>query len=100
MNGLQLTEQRAHRVFEGSPTADSDPSTDESDQVKRPRLHYSAVPRAKVNVVRELSVGLAVTADLPFTIFTNLYFEQLVWQLDPQVAGQVPWSRHYESSNA
>ena len=45
-------------------------------------------------MVRELSVGLAVNADLSFTIFTNPYFEQLVRQLDPQVASPVPWSRH------
>ena len=84
---------RTHRVFEGSPVADSDPSTDESDRAKRPRLHYSAVPKARINIVRQLSVGLIVNADLPFSVFTNPYFEQLVWQLDPQVAGQVPWSR-------
>lgn len=85
--------QRAHRVFEGSPIADSDPSTDEPDRAKRPRLHYSAVPKARINIVRELSVGLIVNADLPFSVFMNPYFEQLVWQLDPQIAGQVPWSR-------
>ncbi|TQW01624.1 hypothetical protein IF2G_10859 [Cordyceps javanica] len=81
------------KVFEGSPVADSDPSTDESDRAKRPRLHYSAVPKARINIVRELSVGLIVDADLPFSVFTNPYFEQLVWQLDPQIASQVPWSR-------
>ncbi|TQW01723.1 NYN domain-containing protein [Cordyceps javanica] len=81
------------KVFEGSPVADSDPSTDESERAKRPRLHYSAVPKAKINIIREPSVGLIVNADLPFSVFTNPYFEQLVWQLDPQVAGQVPWSR-------
>ncbi|EJP60887.1 putative transposase [Beauveria bassiana ARSEF 2860] len=85
--------QRTHRVFEGSPVADSDPSTDESDRAKRPRLHYSAAPKARINIVRELSVGLIVDADLPFSVFTNPYFEQLVWQLDPQIASQVPWSR-------
>jgi hypothetical protein len=39
------------------------------------------VLRAKINVVRELSVGLIVNADLPLSVFTNPYFEQLVWQL-------------------
>ncbi|KAM3561808.1 hypothetical protein ARSEF4850_003041 [Beauveria asiatica] len=82
------------KVFEGSPVADRDPSTDESERAKRPRLHYSAMPKAKINVVRELSVRLIVNADLPFSVFTNPYFEQLVRQLDPQLAGQVPWSRH------
>ncbi|KAI5455827.1 hypothetical protein BGZ63DRAFT_475904, partial [Mariannaea sp. PMI_226] len=81
--------RKTHRVFEGSPSVESDPSTDESDRVKRPRLHYSVIPRAKINVVREICVGLIVNADLPFSVFTNPYFEQLVWQLDPQVAGQV-----------
>ncbi|OAA62389.1 hypothetical protein LEL_10725 [Akanthomyces lecanii RCEF 1005] len=88
-----LRKQRTHRVFEGSPVADSDPSTDESDRAKRPRLHYSAVPKARIDIVRELSVGLIVNADLPFSVFTNPYFKQLAWQLDPHVAGQVPWSR-------
>lgn len=81
-------------MFEGSPNTDSSPSTDESDRCKRPRLHHSLIPRAKVNKVRELSLGLIINADLPFSIFTDPFFEQLIWQLDPQIAGQVPWSRH------
>ena len=43
--------------------------------------------------MRELSLGLIINADLPFSIFSDPYFEQLVWLLDPQVADQVPWSR-------
>ncbi|KAM3508950.1 hypothetical protein MY11210_006525 [Beauveria gryllotalpidicola] len=62
--------QRTHGVFEGSPVQDSDPSTDESERAKRPRLHYSAVPKARINIVRELSVGLIVNADLPFLLQT------------------------------
>jgi len=43
--------------------------------------------------MRELSLGLIINADLPFSIFSDPYFKQLVWLLDPQVLDQVPWSR-------
>ncbi|KAJ4217252.1 hypothetical protein NW757_014642, partial [Fusarium falciforme] len=85
--------RKSHRIFESSQSADIDPSTDDSDRAKRPRLHYSAVPRAKVKIVRELSLGLLINADVPFSFFTDPFFEQLVWQLDPHLSGQMPWSR-------
>ncbi|KEY70678.1 hypothetical protein S7711_10324, partial [Stachybotrys chartarum IBT 7711] len=74
-------------------SADTDASTDDSDRVKRPRLHYSAVPRAKVKIVQELSLGLLINGNIPFSFFTDPFFEQLVWQLDPHLSGQIPWSR-------
>ncbi|KAK4074631.1 hypothetical protein Purlil1_12926 [Purpureocillium lilacinum] len=85
--------RKAHRIFEGSSNSDSSTSTDEPDRAKRPRLQYSLVPRAKIKTIRELSLGLVINADLPFSVFTDPYFEQLVWQLDPRVADQIPWSR-------
>ncbi|KAJ3454567.1 hypothetical protein MRS44_013167 [Fusarium solani] len=84
---------RSHRIFESSQSADIDPSTDDFDRPKRPRLQYSAVPRAKVKMIRELSLGLLINTDVPFSFFTDPFFEQLAWQLDPHLSGQVPWSR-------
>ncbi|KAM6513115.1 hypothetical protein FALCPG4_015586 [Fusarium falciforme] len=43
--------RKSHRIFESSQSADTDPSTDDSDRPKRPRLQYSAVPRAKVKMI-------------------------------------------------
>ncbi|SCO92614.1 uncharacterized protein FRV6_16742 [Fusarium oxysporum] len=85
--------RKPHRIFESSQGADTDPSTDDFDRVKRPRLHYSAVPRAKVKIARELSLGLLINADFPFSFFTDPFFEQLIWQLNPHLSGQIPWSR-------
>ncbi|KAJ3455461.1 hypothetical protein MRS44_016943 [Fusarium solani] len=85
--------RKSHRIFESSQRADTDPSTDDYDRPKRPRLQYSAVPRAKVKMIRELSLGLLINTDVPFSFFTDLFFKQLAWQLDPHLSGQVPWSR-------
>ncbi|KFA67601.1 hypothetical protein S40285_09719, partial [Stachybotrys chlorohalonatus IBT 40285] len=84
---------KSHRIFESSQSANTDASTDDSDRVKRPCLHYSAVPRAKVKIVQELSLGLLINSNIPFSFFTDPFFEQLVWQLDPHLSGQIPWSR-------
>ena len=88
-----MTICRSHRIFESSQSADTDPSTDDSDRHKRRRLQYSAVPRVKVKMIRELSLGLLINTDVPSSFFTDPFFEQLAWQLDPHLSGQVPWSR-------
>ncbi|KFA67276.1 hypothetical protein S40285_08648 [Stachybotrys chlorohalonatus IBT 40285] len=31
--------------------------------------------------------------NIPFSFFMDPFFEQLVWQLDPHLSGQIPWSR-------
>ncbi|KAK2135897.1 hypothetical protein NOF04DRAFT_1378044 [Fusarium oxysporum II5] len=49
--------RKFHRIFESSQGVDTDPSTDESERPKRRRLQYSAVPRARVKMIRELSLG-------------------------------------------
>jgi hypothetical protein len=44
-------------------------------------------------MIRELSLGLLINSDVPFSFFSDPFFEQLTWQLDPHLSGQVPWSR-------
>ena len=44
-------------------------------------------------MIRELSLGLLINSDVPFSFFTDPFFEQLAWQLDPHLFGQIPWSR-------
>ncbi|GKU14829.1 hypothetical protein FLAG1_10200 [Fusarium langsethiae] len=81
------------KIFESSQGADTDPSTDESEQPKRRRLQYSAVPRARVKMIRELSLGLLINTNAPFSFFSDTFFQQLAWQLDPHLSEQIPWSR-------
>ncbi|KAG6979747.1 hypothetical protein FOFC_17617 [Fusarium oxysporum] len=85
--------RKSHRIFESSQGADIDPSTDESEWPKRRRLQYSAVPRARVKMIRELSLGLLINTNVPFSFFSDTFFQQLVWQLDPHLYDQIPWSR-------
>ena len=58
--------------------------------MKRPRLEQSTITKSKVQSIRELTVGLIVDADLPFSIFDNRYFKELLHQFDAQLADQVP----------
>uniref|UniRef100_A0A0D2XRV7 HAT C-terminal dimerisation domain-containing protein n=1 Tax=Fusarium oxysporum (strain Fo5176) TaxID=660025 RepID=A0A0D2XRV7_FUSOF len=85
--------RKSHRIFESSQAADPDLSTDESERPKRRRLQYSAVPRARVKMIRELSLGLLINTNVPFSFFSDTFFQQLAWQLDPHLADQIPWSR-------
>ncbi|KAG7408190.1 putative AC transposase [Fusarium oxysporum f. sp. rapae] len=85
--------RKSHRIFEGSQAADPDLSTDESERPKRRRLQYSAVPLARVKMIRELSLGLLINTNVPFSFFSDTFFQQLAWQLDPHLADQIPWSR-------
>ncbi|KAJ3455713.1 hypothetical protein MRS44_017195 [Fusarium solani] len=88
-----LATDHLRKIFESSQNADTDPSTDDSGRPKRRRLQYSAVPRVRVRMIRELSLGLLINTDVPFSFFTDPFFEQLAWQLDPHLSSQVPWSR-------
>ncbi|KAF5704799.1 hypothetical protein FMUND_12357 [Fusarium mundagurra] len=74
------------KIFESSQGADIDPSTDETERPKRRRLQYSAVPRARVKMIRELSLGLLINTNVPFSFFSDIFFQQLVWQLDPHLS--------------
>ncbi|KNB18731.1 hypothetical protein FOXG_22350 [Fusarium oxysporum f. sp. lycopersici 4287] len=85
--------RRFHRIFESSQGADTDPSTDETERPKRRRLQYSAVPRARVAMIRELSLGLLINTNVPFSFFSDTFFQQLAWQLDPHLSDQISWSR-------
>ncbi|KAK2667219.1 Argonaute linker 2 domain, partial [Fusarium oxysporum f. sp. vasinfectum] len=76
-----------------SQAADPDLSTDESERPKRRRLQYSTVPRARVKTIRELSLGLLINTNVPFSFFSDTFFQQLAWQLDPDLSDQIPWSR-------
>ncbi|RYC78584.1 hypothetical protein BFJ63_vAg18542 [Fusarium oxysporum f. sp. narcissi] len=55
------------KIFESSQGADTDLSTDESERPKRRRLQYSAVPRARVKMIRELSLGLLINTNIPWS---------------------------------
>ncbi|RKK80768.1 hypothetical protein BFJ71_g15816 [Fusarium oxysporum] len=81
------------KIFESSQGADMDPSTDESERPKRRRLQYSAVPRARVKMIRELSLGLLINTNVPFSFFSDTFFQQLACQLDPHLPDQIPRSR-------
>jgi hypothetical protein len=51
------------------------------------------VPRARVKAIRELSLGLLIKTNVPFSFFSDTFFQQLAWQLDPRLSDQIPWSR-------
>ncbi|KAI8404300.1 hypothetical protein FOFC_15795 [Fusarium oxysporum] len=59
--------RRSHRIFESSQGADADLSTDETERPKRRRLQYSAVPRAGVAMIRELSLGLLINTNISWS---------------------------------
>ncbi|KAF5261576.1 hypothetical protein FOXYS1_7734 [Fusarium oxysporum] len=88
-----LAAEHLRRIFESSQGADTDPSTDETERPKRRRLQYSAVPRARVAMIRELSLGLLINTNVPFSFFSDTFFQQLTWQLDPHLSDQISWSR-------
>ena len=44
-------------------------------------------------MIQVLSLGLLINTNIPFSFFSDPFFEQLTWQLDPHLSGQVPWTR-------
>jgi hypothetical protein len=56
-------------------------------------MQYSAVPRARAAMIRELSLGLLINTNVPLSFFNDTFFQQLTWQLDPHLSDQISWSR-------
>jgi len=44
-------------------------------------------------MIRELSLGLLINTNVPFSFFSDTFFQQLAWQLDPRLSDRIPWSR-------
>ena len=53
----------------------------------------SSIPQAKLSRARELLVGYIVDCDLPFTALESVYIKELLAQLDPGFAAELPQSR-------
>ncbi|KAF4336682.1 hypothetical protein FBEOM_9456 [Fusarium beomiforme] len=85
--------RKSHRIFESSQAADPDLSTDKSERPKRRRLQYSAMPRARVKIIQELGLGFLINTNVPFSFFSDMFFQQLTWQLDPHLSGRISCSR-------
>jgi hypothetical protein len=49
--------------------------------------------RVLVTTIRELSLGLLINTNVPFSFFSDTFFQQLAWRLDPHLSDQVSWSR-------
>jgi hypothetical protein len=44
-------------------------------------------------MIRELSLGLLINTNVPFSFFSDSFFQQLTWQLDPHLSDQISGSR-------
>ena len=55
------------------------------------------MPRARVAIIRELSLGLLINTNVPFYFFSDIFCQQLTWQLDPYLSDEILWSRQSRS---
>ena len=70
-----------------------DPDDDTDVNTKRPRISYHAVPRRKIEIIKDLSVAFVVDMDLPFSIFDNKFLSEIFYYFDEAISTQIPWSR-------
>ncbi|KAH7235318.1 hypothetical protein BKA59DRAFT_365234, partial [Fusarium tricinctum] len=59
---------------------------------KRRRLEQSAIPRAKIKAIQELSVGFVIDSDVPFTIFKHSFLRKIFNHFDSDLVLQMAWS--------
>lgn len=95
-SGASLHLKIQHRL--APPNDDEDSEALEAPDFSQPppKRHRSAptvVPKSQVSRIRELCVGFLVDSSSPFTTFQNLFLKALLYQLNPDVCAQVPWSR-------
>ncbi|KAG7000867.1 putative AC transposase [Fusarium oxysporum f. sp. conglutinans] len=73
--------RKAHRITPASQSSESSPG-DEG----------SAIPRAKIKAIQELSVGFVIDSDVPFTIFEHSFLRKIFNHFDNDLVLQMPWS--------
>lgn len=56
------------------------------DVVCHEMLWQKCIPRAKVKAVQELSVGVVIDSDVPFTIFEHRFLKELFYRFDHELA--------------
>ncbi|KAF6816035.1 transposase-like protein, partial [Colletotrichum musicola] len=92
---------RAHNIYRISPQSDTDSDSTLTSSstaastppsIKRLRLGYTNVPKAKVTTLRDLCVASIISTDLPFAHFENSYLQQILQYHSTEIAGEVPWS--------
>ncbi|EXK77535.1 hypothetical protein FOQG_17755 [Fusarium oxysporum f. sp. raphani 54005] len=71
-NRCFVLEDLAHRITPASQSSESSPGDEgvidiySGARPKRRRLEQSAIPRAKIKAIQELSVGFVIDSDVPF----------------------------------
>jgi hypothetical protein len=85
---------RSHNIAEDSPSRpDNEMTVLDIQREASNRSTPSSIPQAKISRARELLVGYIVDGDLPFTALESVYIKELLKQLDPGFAQELPHSR-------
>jgi hypothetical protein len=85
---------RSHNIVEDSPSRpDNEMTVLDIQREASDRSTPSSIPQAKISRARELLVGYIVDCDLPFTALESVYIKELLKQLDPGFAQELPQSR-------
>jgi hypothetical protein len=95
----QLTDlHRAHRITPASQSSELSPGDDSAIDIysgatpKRRRLEQSAIPRAKIKAIQELTVGFVIDSDVPFTIFEHSFLRKIFNHFDSDLVVQMAWN--------
>ncbi|RKL07265.1 hypothetical protein BFJ70_g16932 [Fusarium oxysporum] len=90
--------RKAHRITPASQSSESSPGDEGVIDIysgatpKRRRLEQSAIPRAKIKAIQELSVGFVIDSDVPFTIFEHSFLRKIFNHFDSDLVLQMAWS--------
>ncbi|RYC77385.1 hypothetical protein BFJ63_vAg19741, partial [Fusarium oxysporum f. sp. narcissi] len=90
--------QKAHRITPASQSSESSPGDEGVIDIysgatpKRRRLEQSAIPRAKIKAIQELSVGFVIDSDVPFTIFEHSFLRKIFNHFNSDLVLQMAWS--------
>ncbi|EAQ84561.1 hypothetical protein CHGG_08575 [Chaetomium globosum CBS 148.51] len=85
---------QSHNIAEDSPSRpDNEMTVLDIQREASNRSTPSSIPQAKISRARELLVGYIVDGDLPFTALESVYIKELLKQLDPGFAQELPHSR-------
>ncbi|KAM5527771.1 transposase-like protein [Fusarium oxysporum f. sp. phaseoli] len=93
-----VQEDLAHRITPASQSSESSPGDEgvidiySGARPKRRRLEQSAIPRAKIKAIQELSVGFVIDSDVPFTIFEHSFLRKIFHHFDSDLVLQMAWS--------
>lgn len=85
-----------HRILPGTIEADNEDDILNLQRNASKRARIDAIPRSQVQQLGELATAFIVDDDQSFSVFSNVYLQEMFGRFDRQLLGHMAWGRTHQ----